>query len=347
MSVRDNRDGTITITNDDTGEEKTFQKGTGEEIGGSDGNGKQDLGNPADGNGGGGGRDQQQGPLTQGQIIVGFRKWLNGDRSASSLSPNAAKRALEAIGADSDLIDSELRNFNATQEQEELGGTGDGDGGGGGGGRTGDDEQRDFDPFQDQELEFGEFEAQFPAIRELGQSAFGAGRQNLFGQFAERSLPSFRPGFVDTAINRSFAPLNAQFLLNTALGNLSTKSVDLGEGFQPATGVSFSDFLGSNPLSGGQGIESLLRQILPGLQDPNAGGRVGSFRNQLLENPGFAQQFITPSLGIPTFGPFASGARDIADRSFNRFQAQNPGFSGVDIFSQFLGGGIQGLGSFF
>ena len=143
MSVRDNRDGTITVIDDRTGEEKVFEKGSGEQISGPGAPPASTTPiNPADrpGAGGGGGCGRaptQQVPNSQGEIIVALRDWLNGDRR-NGLSPNEARRLLAQIGSDPNLVDNEVAAFNSAQQEEQSLGFGGGGGfPGGAGGVTG------------------------------------------------------------------------------------------------------------------------------------------------------------------------------------------------------------------
>ena len=118
-------------------------------------------------------------------------------------------------------------------------------------------------------------------------------------------------------------------------------------------GNSFTDFLRQpgafDRFGGGDNLQDFLQLA----QDPNAlalrqgeeGFRPAAFnlRQQLVNNPGSAFDFIGSQFQGPAFSPFAGAASRARNRIFGQFERDNPNLTGLDFLNQFGQGDFSGL----
>ena len=283
-------------------------------------------------------RDSDEAPassaLTQGEILALMQDWLNGDRT-NGISPNDAKSLLEDIGADPNLVDQAINNFNAVDVQESVEGTqvanpqdvnepaGDlvSDVLGGGTPFLGEDE--DF--FTD------------PAFRGQALSLTAGGRDQLFNELvAQTSLGAGGAApFVNTFAQRLRNPLEQLFRFGQQLPLASQQNQD------PSTLPNFASFAsGFQGIPGGGAFQDVIGDItsLQGNADPNspfAAGIPDFFR----QNPGQAFNLGFGASGISPFNPFADAFRNSSRTRFNAaLGAGGDAFGFLQNRNSFFGG---------
>lgn len=190
-----------------------------------------------------------------------------------------------------------------------------------------------------------------PQIREGLTSESFTGRQGLFGDVLSRSLPAGLPSFIGQAASNRFPFLNALFQFSQATGGDPTQTLDIPGIGETDISNSFTNFVNSlqggalgtlGGVRGGLGnLANILNTNPQQLQETNP--FAFDLRQQLVENPSQAFRFINPALSNPTLGRLGNVFGSARSNVFQRFQANNPQFSGVDIINQFLGGDIPGL----
>ncbi len=193
-----------------------------------------------------------------------------------------------------------------------------------------------------------------PNLREAFASSTGAGRRGLFGDAVNDVLPIGGPDILRNAFSGLGDRASTNFLFANALGQAPT--LGAGGGDFPTDinlGGSFSSFLRQPGALGNFGGEGNLQDFLQLAQDPNAlafrqgeeGFRPEAFnlRQQLVNSPGSAFDFIGSQFQGPAFSPFAGAASRARDRIFGQFQRDNPNLTGLDFLDQFGQGNFSGL----
>ena len=188
-----------------------------------------------------------------------------------------------------------------------------------------------------------------PDLREAFASSTGAGRRGLFGDAVNDVLPIGGPDILRNAFSGLGDRASTNFLFSNALG----QAPQLPAGNDINLGGSFSGFLRQPGALGNFGGEGNLQDFLQLAQDPNAlafrqgeeGFRPEAFnlRQQLVNSPGSAFDFIGSQFQGPAFSPFAGAASRARDRIFGQFQRDNPNQTGLDFLNQFGQGNFSGL----
>lgn len=196
--------------------------------------------------------------------------------------------------------------------------------------------------------------ALLPQLREALASTSQTGRQDLFGGALDDLLPVGGPDILRSAFRGLGQRAGTNFLFANALGQAPTIGVEGGN--LPPGGVniggSFSQFLRQPGAFGG--FEGNVADFLQLAEDPNSlafrrgeGGlpdpAAFNLRQQLVNNPGSAFDFIGSQLQGPVFSPFAGAASRARERIFGQFQRDNPNLTGLDFLQQFGQGDFSGL----
>lgn len=193
-----------------------------------------------------------------------------------------------------------------------------------------------------------------PQLREALASTSQAGRQGLFGGALDDLLPVGGPDILRSAFSGLGQRAGTNFLFANAIGKAPTIGVEGGA--LPEGGIniggSFSQFLRQPGAFGG--FEGNVTDFLELADDPNSlafrrgeGGlpdpAAFNLRQQLVNNPGSAFDFIGSQFQGPTFSPFAGAASRARQRIFGQFQRDNPNLTGLDFLRQFGQGDFSGL----
>jgi len=191
-----------------------------------------------------------------------------------------------------------------------------------------------------------------PQLRETFASQSATGRAGLFQGALDDVLPIGGPSILGSAFSGLGNRASTNFLFANALGTAPRKGAG-GDDFplDIDLGGSFSQFLNQPGAFGG--FQDDLSQFLQLAQDPNAlafrqgqqGFRPEAFnlRQQLVNNPGSAFDFLGSQFQGPAFSPFAGAASRARDRIFGQFQRDNPNLTGLDFLQQFGQGNFSGL----
>ncbi len=193
-----------------------------------------------------------------------------------------------------------------------------------------------------------------PQLREAQSSSTAAGRAGLFGGAVDDFLPLGGPDILRSAFGGLGNRASTNFLFANALGG--APSIDVEGGPLPEGGLnlggSFTQFLRQPGAFGG--FEGNVSDFLQLAEDPNSlafrrgeGGlpdpAAFNLRQQLVNNPGSAFDFIGSQFQGPTFSPFAGAASRARERIFGQFQRDNPNQTGLDFLRQFGQGDFSGL----
>lgn len=185
-------------------------------------------------------------------------------------------------------------------------------------------------------------DAIIPQGREAFRSSTETGRNQLFGNFLNTQVPIGGPGILRDILGSFGNRFDDAFELSQALGRTAPVDVEF-KGEQFNLGNSFTQFLNRpNPLGTFGGNFDEFLQLASG--DPNqlAATNKTAFqlRQDLVDNPSLAFDFIQSQGNEPVFGNF--GAANRARRNiFDRAVQANPNLSGIDFLNMFQQGGFE------